>query len=57
MHPDYCQGFWEAQALDPLYDGASREYEAGWRGYWECRRLLDEPTGIVGDVVRWAGVR
>lgn len=40
-HPDYHEGFYDAQTGEPLFDGASAEYEAGWRAYWEVRRLLD----------------
>lgn len=52
MHPGYHEGFWDAQALEPLFDDASPEYAAGWRGYWECRRLCEAP-GSMSEERSW----
>lgn len=42
-HPDYHEGFFDAIDFEPLFDGeCSREYEAGWRAYWEVHDILND---------------
>jgi hypothetical protein len=40
-HPDYAEGFYDARDGEPLFDDASEAYEAGWRGFYECRGILE----------------
>lgn len=34
--PAYAEGFWDAQAGEPLFDDADPAYAAGWRAGHEC---------------------
>lgn len=47
QHPDYHEGFYDAQDGAPLHDYESPEYQAGWRGYWTARGILE------GDVHKY----
>lgn len=41
QHPDYHQGFWDAQTGEPIWeDECTEEYAAGWRAFWNIREAL-----------------
>ncbi|MBO9502035.1 hypothetical protein [Brevundimonas sp. A19_0] len=40
-HPDYHQGFYDAQDGIGLFEGCTFAYAAGWRAYWACWQALD----------------
>jgi hypothetical protein len=44
--PAYHDGFFDARSGEPLFPGASEAYEAGWRGYWRAREIL-EANGFI----------
>lgn len=47
-HPDYHEGFFDAEEGEPLFEGeCSTEYEAGWRAFWEIREYLND-EGFLG---------
>ncbi len=59
-HPYYSDGFWDAKAGEPLFDGAAPEYEAGWRAFWRCHELLSGSGFSKQDDGSWSktiGVR
>lgn len=41
--PDYHQGFFDAQAGEPLHADAFLIYAMGWNAYWKAREVLDTP--------------
>lgn len=48
QHPDYHEGFYDAQDGHPLHLGSSREYREGWLSFHECKSLVS--TGLRGSV-------
>lgn len=45
QHPDYHQGFYDAQDGEPLFDDCpSAEYRAGWEAFHECKALAAQPS-------------
>lgn len=43
QHPDYHQGFYDAQAGEPIWaNECTAEYAAGWFAYWRVREALAE---------------
>lgn len=39
--PAYHEGFFDAQSGEPLFDDASKAYEAGWRAFYASREILE----------------
>jgi hypothetical protein len=41
QHPDYHQGFYDAQDMTPIWeDECTPEYRAGWFAYWNVHQAL-----------------
>lgn len=53
QHAKYHEGFYDAQAGEPLFDDADATYAAGWKAYWDARATLalwkDNPPGRGSD--------
>jgi hypothetical protein len=40
-HPDYAEGFFDAQEGTPLLCGMSEEYTAGWKAFYRCKEIME----------------
>lgn len=40
QHPDYHEGFYDAQEGAPLHYGMTREYRLGWEAFHRALRIL-----------------
>lgn len=42
-HPDYHQGFYDAQTGEPIWIGeCSPMYAAGWTAFWDCWAIVQK---------------
>lgn len=45
QHPGYHEGFYDAQAGEPIwFVECSREYALGWTAFWELAAAISSPS-------------
>jgi hypothetical protein len=40
-HPEYGEGFYDAQCGEPIFNDASDPYRAGWEAFYAVKEILE----------------